>query len=79
MDLNEYQNQKPLIYNSEDDFFSTKVASFTADAGILNAIESFLNGLPDSVRNKMTAGELADHLLSVIRDLRDKHSRTVKE
>ena len=79
MDLNEYQNQKPLIYDSENDFFSTKVAAFAADSGILNAVESFLNGLPDSVRNKMTAGELADHLLSVIGDLRNKHSRTVKE
>ena len=79
MDLNEYQNQKPIIYDSNDDFFSEKVAAFAADSGILNAVESFLNGLPDSVRNKMTAGELADHLLSVIRDLRFKHTGKVKE
>ena len=81
MNLNENVNDSGLFSISErgagrnafeDDFFSNKMASYVADAGILNSIESFLDGLPDSVRSKMTAGELADHLLSVIRDLRRK-------
>ena len=80
MELNGFNDQKPIIYNGEDDFFSEKVASYAIDAGILNAVESFLTGLPDSVRSKMTAGELADHLLSVIRDLKMKqHNAKVKE
>ena len=80
MELNGFNDQKPILYDGEDDFFSEKVASYAIDAGILNAVESFLTGLPDSVRSKMTAGELADHLLSVIRDLKMKqYNAKVKE
>lgn len=42
------------------------------DAGILLGIESFLEGLPDSVRETLSAGELADVILKMIRNIRDK-------
>ena len=42
------------------------------DAGIFYAVESFLKGLPPEVRNKLTAGELADAVLKMIDNIRDK-------
>ena len=42
------------------------------DAGILLGVESFLEGLPDTVRDTLSAGELADVILKMIRNIRDK-------
>ena len=45
---------------------------YAAEAGILLGVESFLEGLPDTVRKNLTAGELADVILKMIRNIRDK-------
>ena len=51
------------------------VAKYATDSTILNGIESLLKGLPDTVRSALTAGEIADLILSMITDLRDKARR----
>ena len=43
------------------------------EAGILAGVESFLKGLPDSVRDALSAGEIADIVLNMISDLRKKN------
>ena len=45
------------------------------DAGIFYAVESFLKGLPPEVRNKLTAGELADAVLKMIDNVRMKREQ----
>ena len=45
------------------------------EAGILAGVESFLRGLPDSVRETLSAGEIADIVLSMIADLRKEARR----
>ena len=51
------------------------VAKYATDSRILNGIESLLKGLPDTVRSALTAGEIADLILSMITDLREKARR----
>ncbi len=75
MDMNDFNNQKPIIYNGEDDFFSKKTLAYATDAGILSGIESLLKGLPDSLRKTMSAGEVSDLILFMINDLREKAGR----
>ena len=53
------------------DTYPNNVISYAKEAGILAGVESFLKGLPDSVRRNVTAGEIADVVLSMIRDLRE--------
>ena len=53
------------------DPYNKNMRTYAADSGILNGVESFLKGLPDSVRRNVTAGEIADVILSMIRDLRE--------
>ena len=43
------------------------------EAGILAGVESFLKGLPDTVRDALSAGEIADIVLNMISDLRKKN------
>ena len=43
-----------------------------AEAGLLLGVESFLRGLPDNVRNSLTAGDLADTILRMIDNVRSK-------
>lgn len=45
------------------------------EAGILAGVESFLKGLPDSVRETLSAGELTEIILNMIEDLRKKNYR----
>ncbi len=51
------------------------VAKYATDSTILGSIESLLKGLPDTVRSALTAGEIADLILSMITDLREKAGR----
>ena len=51
------------------------IAKYATDSAILNGIESLLKGLPDTVRSALTAGEIADLILSMITDLREKARR----
>ena len=53
------------------DPYNKNLRTNASEAGILNGVESFLKGLPDSVRRNVTAGEIADVVLSMIRDLRE--------
>ena len=55
------------------DTYPNNVMSYATEAGILAGVESFLRGLPDSVRETLSAGEIADIVLSMIADLRKKN------
>lgn len=54
------------------DTYLNDTMNYARDSGILAGVESFLRGLPDSVRKNLSAGEIADILLSMIEDLRKK-------
>ena len=54
------------------DTYPNNVISYAKEAGILAGVESFLKGLPDSVRNTLSAGELADTVLHMIDNIRSK-------
>ena len=60
------------------DPYNKNMRTYASDSGILNGIESFLKGLPDSVRRNVTAGEIADVVLSMIRDLRENHRKEME-
>ena len=45
---------------------------YAAEAGILLGVESFLRGLPNTVRDTLSAGELADTVLHMIENIRSK-------
>jgi len=60
------------------DPYTTNMRNYAADSGILNGVESFLKGLPDSVRRNVTAGEIADVILSMIRDLRENQRKEME-
>lgn len=55
------------------DTYPNNMISYAKEAGILAGVESFLKGLPDSVRDALSAGELADIVLNMISDLRKKN------
>lgn len=55
------------------DTYPNNMISYAKEAGILSGVESFLRGLPDSVRDALSAGEIADIVLSMIADLRKKN------
>ena len=55
------------------DTYPNNMISYATEAGILAGVESFLRGLPDSVRETLSAGEIADTVLSMIADLRKKN------
>jgi hypothetical protein len=55
------------------DTYPNNVISYATEAGILAGVESFVRGLPDSVRDSLSAGELADIVLNMISNLRKKN------
>ena len=55
------------------EYFQQHELNYTAaEAGLLLGVESFLRGLPDNVRNSLTAGDLADTILRMIDNVRSK-------
>ena len=60
------------------DTYTNSLGNYAAEAGILAGVESFLRGLPDTVRDKLSAGEIADVVLSMIADLRKKNARMME-
>ena len=60
------------------DTYPNNMISYAKEAGILAGVESFLRGLPDTVRDKLSAGEIADVVLSMIADLRKKNARMME-
>ena len=57
------------------DPYNKNMRTYAADSGILNGVESFLKGLPDSVKHSLSAGELTEIILNMIADLREKGRR----
>ena len=55
------------------DTYPNNVISYAKEAGILAGVESFLKGLPDTVRDALSAGEIADIVLNMISNLRKKN------
>ena len=55
------------------DTYPNNMISYAKEAGILAGVESFLKGLPDTVRDALSAGEIADIVLNMINDLRKKN------
>ena len=55
------------------DTYTNSLENYTAEAGILAGVESFLRGLPDSVKHSLSAGELTEIILNMIEDLRKKN------
>ena len=49
--------------------------NYAKEAGILAGVESFLRGLSSNVRNTLSAGDVADIVLSMIDDLRKSGRR----
>ena len=45
---------------------------YAFEAGLLLGVESFLKGLPNTVRDTLSAGELADTVLHMIENVRAK-------
>ena len=61
-----------MEYNLDGTRYTDDIGRMANDAGILLGVESFLEGLPDTVRKNLSAGELADVILKMIRNIRDK-------
>ena len=55
------------------DTYPNNVISYAKEAGILAGVESFLRGLPDSVKHSLSAGELTEIVLNMVEDLRKKN------
>lgn len=58
---------------SDMDTYPSDAIRYAKEAGILAGVESFLKGLPDTVRDALSAGEIADIVLNMISDLRKKN------
>lgn len=81
MELNDHVNDSVPFLLSERGSgreYYNSMRKYASDSGILNGIESFLKGLPDSVRKSLTAGEIADTILSMISDLRENARRELE-
>ena len=61
------------------DTYPNNMISYVKEAGILAGVESFLRGLPDSVKHSLSAGELTEIILNMIADLRKKNYGDVME
>ena len=61
-----------MEYDLNGTRYTDDIGRMANDAGILLGVESFLEGLPDTVRKNLSAGELADVILKMIRNIRDK-------
>ena len=61
-----------MDYDLDGRKYSDDLGRMANDAGLLAGVESFLRGLPDEVRDKLTAGELADAVLNMIDNIRKK-------
>lgn len=55
-----------------DDTQLRTTINYAGEAGILVGVESFLRGLPNTVRDTLSAGELADTVLHMIENIRSK-------
>lgn len=63
-----------MDYDLDGRKYSDDLGRMANDAGLLAVVESFLRGLPDEVRDKLTAGELADSVLNMIDNIRKRRN-----
>lgn len=61
-----------MEYNAEGRIYTDDLGRMANDAGLLLGVESFLRGLPNTVRDTLSAGELADTVLHMIENVRSK-------
>lgn len=64
-----------MEYDLQGKAYNDDLGNMAADAGLLTAVESFLRGLPNEVRNKLSAGELADTVLNTIDSVRSRRDK----
>ena len=57
---------------NNDYCFENDAKTYAYESGILLGVESFLKGLPNTVRDTLSAGELADTVLHMIENVRSK-------
>ena len=55
--------------------FENDARTYAYESGILLSVESFLKGLPNTVRDTLSAGELADTVLHMIENVRAKRGQ----
>ena len=61
-----------MEYNLDGQRYDNTIGTMANEAGILLGVESFLRGLPNTVRDTLSAGELADTVLHMIENIRSK-------
>ena len=61
-----------MEYNLDGQRYDNTIGTMANEAGILLGVESFLKGLPNTVRDTLSAGELADTVLHMIENIRSK-------
>ena len=61
-----------MEYNLDGQRYDNTIGTMAEEAGLLAAVESFLRGLPNTVRDTLSAGELADIVLHTIENVRAK-------
>ena len=61
-----------MEYNLDGQSYNNTIGTMANEAGILLGVESFLRGLPNTVRDTLSAGELADTVLHMIENIRSK-------
>ena len=61
-----------MEYDLQGKAYTDDLGRMANDAGLLLGVESFLKGLPDTVRDTLSAGELADTVLHMIENVRNK-------
>lgn len=61
-----------MEYDLQGKAYTDDLGRMANDAGLLLGVESFLKGLPDTVRDTLSAGELADTVLHMIENVRSK-------
>ena len=61
-----------MEYDLQGQRYDNTIGTMANEAGILLGVESFLKGLPNTVRDTLSAGELADTVLHMIENVRAK-------
>ena len=60
------------------DPYNKNLRTNASEAGILAGVEHFLKGLPDSVRDTLSAGEIADTVINMIEGLRESYIKEME-
>ena len=64
-----------MEYDLQGKAYIDDLGRMANDAGLLLGVESFLKGLPNTVRDTLSAGELADTVLHMIENVRAKRGQ----